>query len=444
MTAAEQIKQIYQSKKVLIVGLGLQGGGVGVARFFASIGAQVTVTDMKSADQLRSSLDELKEFDIKTTLGQHDINDFLNADFIIKGPSVRWDMPEIKAAQEKGIPVQMEAALFAKYCVAPIVGITGTRGKSTTTQMIYEAAQKLGRAIHLAGNIPQRSTLELINKVNKDDLVILELSSWQLSGFHQEKISPHIGVFTTFYPDHLNYYKTMDAYLYDKKAIYMYQGLEDIFVTSAQVEPFIERDETAGQKFVVTENDFPGELAYAKGKHNKLNAALAYQVALALGIDKSQAAETIAQFKGLEYRQQIIEDKDNIIVINDTTSTTPVATQTALSTFTDRPVVLIFGGTSKGLPTDEVVAALKKAEYIVLLDGTFTDEIMDELTAKYPEKLSLVYDDFKSAIREAIDHAKKLGKPAYVLFSPGATSFGMFNNEFDRGDRFNALIQELL
>ena len=142
-----QLKEKYSGKRILVVGLGLQGSGKGAVKFFSELGAHVTVTDLKTAQQLQSSIDELKPYNIRFALGGHRVEDFINTDIILKGPGVRWDRPEIKAAQDKGIPIEMESALFASNCPAPIVGITGTRGKSTTTSMIYEVLKLTRRTV---------------------------------------------------------------------------------------------------------------------------------------------------------------------------------------------------------------------------------------------------------------------------------------------------------
>ncbi len=215
----KNLKKQYQGKKVLVDGLGLQGGGVGVAKFFAELGAQVIVTDKKNKDQLVQSIEQLKQYKIQYYLGGHPNEIFLECDLIIKGPFVKWDLPEIIAAEKKGIPVEMELSFFAEYCPAKIIGITGTRGKSTTTNMVYTMLKNLGYPVCLGGSLPGISTISLLSKLTKKDWVVMELPSWPLSGFDRKHISPHIAIFTNLYPDHLNYYQSMIDYAKDKKAI---------------------------------------------------------------------------------------------------------------------------------------------------------------------------------------------------------------------------------
>ncbi len=440
----DELKKEYAGKKVLVMGLGLQGGGVGVARFFAELGANVTVTDKKTAKELQSSIDALKDFDIRYVLGTHDIHDFLSADVIFKGPSVRWDSPEIKAAEEKGIPIEMELSFVAQHSLAKIIGVTGTRGKSTTTQMIYEALSKNGIPVYLGGNIPQISTIDLLKKLTPTDILLMELPSWPLSGFHRKKISPHIAVFTNFYPDHLNYYKSMDEYLYDKKAIYLYQKKDDFLIANKSLEIIIQKDTLQSTAIYVTRDDFPWPLEHLRGDHNRENAALALQVGQMYTRDGKVAAHTIAQCKGVPYRQQLIRTIEGIDFINDTTSTTPIATIAAIKSFNDKPIVLILGGNSKGLPTDELIDALQSVGSIVFLKGTFTDEIFPHLLEKYPEKISKVFDNIEKAVKNAFEQAKLMNVKPRIIFSPAATSFAMFRNEFHRGEEFNRVVKEIL
>lgn len=439
----DELKKMYAGKKVLVMGLGLQGGGVGVARFFAELGARVKVTDKKTTEDLRPSVEQLKDYDIQYTLGEHNLQDFLTADVIFKGPSIRWDAPEIKAAQEKGIEIEMELSFFATHCPSKIIGITGTRGKSTTTQMIYETLKENKFSVHLAGSIPQVSTIALLKTIQKDDWVVMELPSWPLSGFHRRKISPHIAVFTNFYPDHLNYYQSMDEYLADKKAIYLYQKSEDYLIVNKSLEKIIKEDVIRSQVHEFTSNDFPQPLKYLKGVHNRENASAVLLVADILKIDRARSVASIQNFMGLSYRQQVVGERDGVSFVNDTTSTTPIATLTAIKSFSDKPIVLILGGNSKNLPTDELLKSLDTVAFIVLLKGSMTDEIFNTVKERYAKNISgVVHDNIQEAIEEAFVKAKQLS-PSYVLFSPGATSFAMFRNEFHRGEEFNRIVENL-
>ncbi|MEK6951949.1 MAG: UDP-N-acetylmuramoyl-L-alanine--D-glutamate ligase [Nanoarchaeota archaeon] len=433
----ELLSKRFKNKRVLIVGLGLQGGGVGMARFFSNLGANVKVTDLKTKEELSSSLDKIKDLKVSLTLGKHELNDFLNTDFIFKGPSMPWTHEYLIKAQEKGIPIDMEVAFTLSHLKCKTIGITGTRGKSTTTEMIYKLLLKTNKKIYKAGNLTGQSTIDLLNKVNDDDIVILELSSWSLSGFHKKKISPNISVFTNFYPDHLNYYKNMDDYFYDKKAIYLYQNENDFIFINKSLEEKVKSSDIKGNLKYFDANDFPSDFEYLNGEHNKENAAAAYLVGKLFNLSDNQIYDDLKSFKTAKYRQEIVEITEGVTIINDSTSTTPTSTIKAIESFNNKPIVIILGGHSKNLPINPLIEKLKEVEFIVLIRGGFTDEIYKELNSKYKNKLSKIFDNLEDAVVFAFKKAKGLGKETYLIFSPGATSFSMFKNEFDRGDQFN-------
>jgi len=460
----EILRKKYQGKKILVVGLGLQAGGVGIARFFAELDAKVTVTDKKPEKILSPSVEKLKNLGITFHLGEHIISDFQNADIIFKGPSVRWDMPEILAAQKKGTPIEMELSFVASFFPGKIIGITGTRGKSTTTYLIFNLLKLSGLPVLLGGGLPGISTIDYLKTATDKDYLVAELSSWALSGFHQKKISPHIAVLTNIYPDHLNYYKGLEDYSYDKQAIFMYQKKEDYVIMNKSVldsapQFFITREShpafgavpskvkkiaSASSFSLFTKNDFPFKLNYLKGEHNLENAAAALKVANILKIEEEKAANIIANFKGLPFREEIRGEKDNVIFVNDTTSTTPIATIKAINSFQDFPIYLILGGNSKNLPYDELIEKLNNVKKIILLAGSFTDETLSLLKEKYESKLIGPYTDLEKAINEAYRLGKEEKRKCYLLFSPGATSFAMFDNEFHRGREFNRITESII
>lgn len=438
----DSIRGEYQGKKVLVVGLGLQGGGVGVAKFFAELGSLVTLTDKKNDVQLAPSIEALKPYPITYRLGEHRIEDFLQADVIFKGPGVPWTSPEIVAALEKNIPVEMEMSYVAAHFPGKMIGITGTRGKSTTTNLIFNILKDQGLPAHLGGGLPGISNIDYLKTLTSKDYLVAELSSWALSGFHRKKISPHIAVFTNIFPDHLNYYKDIKDYLYDKKAIFLYQKKEDFLIANKSLLKECEGVNSAVTFF--TGDDFLFNLKYLRGSHNLENAAAALKVADVLGLNKEKAVRSIENYGGLQYRQQVIGEKNQIVFVNDTTSTTPVATMRAIASFSDKPIYLILGGNSKNLPYEDLLNSLDKVKKIILLKGSFTDEIFDKLEQRYPDKLSPSFDTLDGAVQKAYSLALADKAPAYVLFSPGATSFAMFNNEFHRGREFNRQVSKIL
>src|ERR1700761_1157631 len=209
-------KDFFAGKRVTLMGLGLLGRGIGDAAFLAGLGAQLTVTDRKSEAELAASLKQLAGFpNIQYVLGEHRLENFQHADMVIKAAGVPVASPYIEAARDAGVAVYMSTALFAKFARqtgARLVGITGTRGKSTVTHMIHHALTGTDRRALLGGNVRGLSTLALLPEVRNGDIAVLELDSWQLQGFGDLRMSPDVAVFTNLLMDHLNYYPDMDAY----------------------------------------------------------------------------------------------------------------------------------------------------------------------------------------------------------------------------------------
>ena len=428
------------------MGLGLQGRGVGDALIFIRAGAKVTVTDLKPANQLQPSLDKLKDLPVRLVLGQHQEQDVLQSDLILRNPDVDYHHPLLELARSKHIPVKMDSSLFATYCHLPIIGITGTRGKTTTATMIYEMLRQVSRQpAFLGGNIPGQATLELLPVINDIDKgwIVLELSSWELQGWHDENISPHIAIFTNFYEDHLNRYSSMDEYFQDKLAITQYQKPSDWLLVnrndhwSRQVMAH-----TPAQIRWFSSTDLPADINLAiPGVHNRTNAAAALAAANILGLDQAQVSRVLANFPGVPYRLQTVTTINGVTFINDTTSTTPTATLAALQAISES-VLLIAGGSDKNLDFSEVGQAISaKVKRVFLLEGSATPKLIQAISqAKGDKLIHGQYTDIKTAVTAAVAQAQP---GDVVLFSPACASFGMFINEFDRGDQFNRIIKSL-
>jgi len=444
MRPLNNFKQDFKGKKVLVMGLGLLGRGLADARFLAEIGAKVTVTDLKKEEELRPSLKSLKGLPIKFVLGKHRENDFKNCDFLIRNPAVPQSSHYLNIAEKAGAKIFMDEALFALYAPVKIIGVTGTRGKTTTTTLIYQIIKKAGLRVYLAGNILGLATLPLLRKVRKGDWVVMELSSWQLQGFAKIKKSPHIGVITSIFPDHLNRYSSMEKYIDDKKAIFRFQEKSDYLILNQNQK--ITRE--LGKEALVSKlvgfrlTDIPKNWQLKIiGQHNQLNAAAASRVAQVLGIGKSIVKKVIEEFPGVEYRLEIKRKLKGVTFVNDTTSTTPAALEVGLQAF-DRPIVLIAGGASKNLPLEKVAkTTVRKAKKIILLKGSGTEKFK-KMIKKFGGRGQIVglFDNLKQAVVIAFSQAKP---GEIVLFSPGFASFGMFKNEFDRGKQFNRAVEQL-
>ncbi len=443
----EPYTQYFKGKKITVMGLGLLGRGVSDVEFLAQEGAILTVTDLKHEEELAPSLSRLAPYPgIHFVLGHHLMEDFENKDLILMAAGVPLDSPYIAHARKNGIPIEMDASLFTKFAKeVTLVGVTGTRGKTTVTSMIYEVAKKAHEEsdthVHLAGNIQGRATLPLLRKVKKGDIVVLELDSWQLQGFGEAGISPHIAVFTNFMDDHLNYYKEdRDRYLADKANIFFNQTADDVLVVSQELFDFLK------QKF---ENRIHSHVMFAPelsptwklplpGEHNKRNAELAVGALRALNIDEAIIQTALPTFQGMPGRLEFVRTVRGVSIYNDTTATTPDATLAGLKALShDTNVVLIMGGADKGLNMEKLIMEMSKyVKHLVLLTGSGTDKLEEY---NIGIRTSMV-DTLEEAIREAVGDSVN---GDIILFSPAFASFGMFKNEYDRGEKFNEIVARL-
>jgi UDP-N-acetylmuramoylalanine--D-glutamate ligase len=433
----------FKEKKITLMGLGLLGRGIGDAKFFAESGAELIITDLKSEKELASSLKQLKQFpNITYHLGGHRLEDFEGRDFILRAPNAPLDSPFLARARERGIPVKMDASLFAKLSPATIVGITGTRGKSTVTHLIYEMAKLAGKNPYLGGNEKDVATLPLIETTSKEDLIILELDSWQLQGFEEDKISPHISVWTNFMPDHMNYYKNdMARYFEDKAAIARFQKKGDYFITTPEIKQKIESRFGALKGVCMTDAALPeGWSLGLPGEHNRKNAAYARTAAQSLGISADVIKEVLETFKGLPNRLEYLGEKNGITFYNDSNATTPEATIAALKALAPKgkSIVLIAGGSDKELAFADLAREIQTTvKGAVFFEGKATEK----LRALLPKNFSAT---MASDMNKAVHAAIKLAEPGdIILLSPAATSFGLFKNEYDRGEQFAELVKKL-
>ncbi len=432
------------------MGLGLLGGALNDARFLLECGADLTITDLKSAEELKPSIDKLKKWpNIKYVLGHHDLADFKNADYILQPGNVPTDSSFLIEAKKNNIPIHESESLFFE-CAEGIktIGVTGTRGKSTTTALIYEILKSVfGKKVHLGGNVKGSSTLSLLKKIKSGDLVVLELDSWCLNGLGAIKRSPNIAVFTNLMPDHLNYYlrgsssevEAMQKYFMDKAQIFANQKAEDYLILDKEIEKIIEERYKGDIKsrLVLIKDDAEIKTWKLKilGEHNFKHVLRAVAVAKILGVDLKVVRGVVENFGGVAGRQEFIRNYKGVKIYNDTTATTPEATLVALKALGDKKkknIVLIFGGSDKGLDTTELVGEMKKyCKEAFLLDGTGSAKLNIE---------AVRCATLKEAVTGAI---KKCKKGDALVFSPAFASFGMFKNEFDRGDKFVKIIKGL-
>lgn len=437
-------KEFFKGKRITIMGLGLLGRGLGYTKFLAECGAILTVTDLKTKEKLKTSLKELKKFpNIKYNLGKHNLKDFKNKDMIIKSAGVPLDSPYIKEARKHKIPIEMDVSLFTK--LAPkitLVGVTGTRGKSMTTALIYEILSKnlKDKKVYIGGNVRGIATLPLLEKVKVGDVLVCELDSWQLQGFGEEKISPNISVFTSFMPDHMNYYgNKMKDYFSDKANIFKFQKKNDVLVVRPHVRKLIKK---INSKLIIADvNKIKGYKWSIPGEHQRENLACAVEVARLFKVPENKIKNTVKNFKGLEGRLQYLKSTKGVKIYNDNNATTPEATIAGIKALDQEKkggkIILIAGGNDKKLDLGLFVNIINTfCKAIVLIPGTGTDKLLKLRLKVESNKVK----DLKQAVNKALSISQK---GDIILFSPAFSSFSQFNNEYERNDLFVKIVKNL-
>lgn len=435
------VRSEFEGKKITVMGLGLLGRGVGDSEFLAKQGAELIVTDLKPAEALEPSLARLRHFsNITFTLGEHRLEDFQGRDFILKAAGVPLDSIYIEEARRSGTPIKMSASWFTELSGVKVIGVTGTRGKSTTTHMLHAIMQRAQIPVLLGGNVQGVSTLALLGQVSPEHTALFELDSWQCQGFGDEMVSPQVAVFTTFMSDHMNYYKDdMELYLRDKAQIFLHQTPEDTLVLGSQCESVVREafsNRMRGSVVVASDATLPDEWVLGiPGVHNRYDAGLALSAARVLAIPDETSRVALESFLGVPGRLELVREVAGIRFYNDTTATTPDATIAALESFPEGKIVLIMGGADKGLDFESLAPVAKaRAKKILLLAGTGTDRVWHLFPA------ASVFEDLQSAVTAAYAEARE---GDVVLLSPACASFGMFKNEYDRGEKFNEMVKEL-
>ena len=459
------VRQYFRGLRVLLVGLGVHGGGVATARWLIKHGAQLTITDLKLRRDLAKSVAALKSLPIQWRLGRHDQRDFTSADLIVQNPGVPPDLPALQTAVRAGIPVVNEASLFFKYAPGRIIGITGTRGKTTTTLLIAAILRQNKSTVEVSGNVRQTPMLAMIDKLRPTSISVIELSSFQLERLADIKISPALAVMTNLKIDHLNRYHTLKKYIAAKSNIWRFQKRRDLAVLNAddrlvrqladltpakkwwfgiqyqRHQPLI----TIDRGWVVRKQRnkikqlFPLTNWTLPGQHQVYNLLAAVAAGMAMNIPPPIIRQAIKKFVGVPYRQQEIQRWHGHRFINDTTATSPDGLLAALENFPQ--AVFIIGGTDKKLDFKPLVKKLLKGPIkLVFLPGSATKKLQRLLHHRGYRQTWLNAKNMNQAVRLAIRMAAV--NDAIVL-SPGAASFGLFVHEFDRGDQFNRVVNQL-
>ena len=466
---------VLTGKKILLVGLGRLGGGVAAARFFASRGAHVTVTDQLSAHDLAVSIYKLKKYHITYTLGGHEKKDFANKDIIVFNQAVPAKSPWVSYARRHCKEVYNDLTFFLSWMShhrpnTGYVGITGTRGKTTVTTWI---GHLLKPAI-IGGNMPQNGLYTIIEKLEKmggkkNTPIVLELSSFQLEYLSGLVQAPHVAVITNLSQDHLNRHGTMEEYARVKSLIFKNQKASDTLVLNADnvyTKKFLARHSRGNVKLISLKRLLPAfdglfvqkGMIYSKEKnivsdiapmpyvaeHDQRNFLAAIAAAHAYGVPWKVLFHRTRTLPTIPFRQQIVYQDKKVTIINDSAATSPEGAIAALRALAPHAQTLAFicGGTDKQLDMMPLAHQLKKIlpiKNLFLLEGSATKKLLVDMKRVGYGKNSkpAVYDNLEDVIF-AIKENKKF---THIILSPGAASFEKFKNEFDRGRKFNAFIK---
>jgi len=454
----------FRGRRVTIIGLGKGRTTAGLARFLVGKGAAVTIADPKPRDELVDGIARLGDIAEKVTLilgPSSDDSALAEPDFVFVIPGIRPRSPTILRALNRGVPVLTEMALFFRLCPAPIVGITGTKGKTTTTTLIDRVLSQGSRRVVVGGNIGT-AVIQELDGLHRDDVVVLELSSFQLETLAH---SPQVAVVTNVLEDHLDHHGTRDAYVAAKKNIVAWQGPRDIAVLNLDDPSTVALHTGAASEvrgfslslqpkrgayldrsgdLVLVSGDRRAVLCKATelrvpGRHNVANALAAAIVGDAFDIPADAIGRTLREFEGVARRLEPIAEKDGILWVNDSAATTPSATITAVAAYERIPVVIL-GGVSKGADFGELARVLAVRARGVVLIGRAADEIASAIAAADPKGALEVRR--AATLDDAVTAARAMARPGdVVLLSPANASFDMFSSADERGEKFAAIVR---
>ena len=444
-----------RSKKFLIMGLGLHGGGLAVSRFLLKHGANLVITDLKSEFELASSIKSLGEFRdrIRFVLGYHDEDDFKNADIVIKNPGVSFDNKYLKLAKR----VETDISLFLMFNKNPIIAITGTKGKSTLASLLHQILITKYPNAKLGGNIGI-SPLNFLDELDFISPVVLELSSWQLHDL--ENLNPIISIITNIYHDHQNFYAKFDDYIEDKSKIFINQK-SGIFISQYRTYyDYFYKFKTKSEVVLFSETvplNFENDIFYFWNGKIYLNEEVITTlseskivlliskivvifVANYLKLDLKFVSNVVNGFDGIEHRLEFVRDIDGVKYYNDTASTIPDSTVLSVKSLKKDGIFinLIVGGTDKELDFLVFSEILGMVKTWILLRGSATLKII-----KFLEENDIDYF-ILSSLEECVYYAREVSvQNDIVLFSPASASFELFKNEFDRGLQFKKLVNNM-
>jgi UDP-N-acetylmuramoylalanine--D-glutamate ligase len=426
------------NQRVTVAGLGRFGGGVAVAKWLVEQGAKVLVTDQAAAAELVDSIEQLDGLPIEFRLGVENAEYFTKTDLVVANPAIPIASPLLHAAREAGVPITTEIRLFVERCVAPIVGVTGTKGKSTTSKLLgLMLATKY--KTWFGGNIGG-SLLSNLGEIEPTHRVVLELSSYMLEHLKAMRWSPHVALVTMVASDHLAWHGSLAAYQDAKRNIVRFQGADDIAILNGADPGARSFAGDAGGRVVTypLPASRPFRLALP-GAHNQLNAQGAFAAANVLGVTWEAAQAAAADFPGLPHRLQLVHESGGVRFYNDSIATIPEAAVAALESFPPHRVLQIVGGYDSQAPLTALCNALTERAKAVFCIGAVGPTIARILGESASQTAAAVYEcgDLATAVKLATANA---AAGDVVLLSTGCKSYDQFTNFEHRGERFVELV----
>lgn len=453
-------------KRVLIIGAARQG--LALARFLVNKGSHVTVSDKQTAIQLESAINSMSGLAVQWALGGHPLELLDNTDLVCISGGVPLTIPLLQEAARRGIPILNDSEIFMHFVKAPVVGITGSAGKTTTTTLVGRMAAAgvtSPRKAWIGGNIGN-PLIEFVDEIKPDDLVVLELSSFQLE---QMTISPHVAAVLNITPNHLDRHGTMAEYIRAKSHIIASQSANDFAILNREdVESWNLRIQLHGRLIsfgfdpanedetfvfmdqntvVLQENGKRTNLldcseVKLRGRHSLMNVLAACAIAHAAGLDPLAMSAGVSGFTGVKHRQEFIREHNGVVWINDSIATAPERTLAAIHSFSE-PLILLLGGRDKNLPWDALASVIHHRVDHVVIFGEAAEKISTAIGQPIDgSRLSSVC--VKQDFIEALEETRRISQPGdVVLLSPGCTSYDAFKDFEERGNTFRNWVNGL-
>ena len=459
----------WNGKIVLMIGAARQG--LALSRYLAEKGAQVILNDNRTEDALKGAKDALSDLDITWVLGGHPTAILDGVDLVCLSGGVPLDLPIVKEAMGRNIPLSNDSQIFMESVPCPVIGITGSAGKTTTTALVGEIAKrhfalrKPDNKVWVGGNIGY-PLIQDLDQMQADDIVVMELSSFQLELMHH---SPHIAAVLNITPNHLDRHKTMSAYTAAKANILSHQTDNNIAILNRddqgvrmiykevqgrlitfglnpphnhQDATFLKRDKLFLQASGQVANIIKKDLIRLRGTHNIYNVLAAIAISAAAQFSMQAIYEGISDFEGVPHRLEFIRSWGGGDWYNDSIATAPERTIAALNAF-DVPIILLAGGRDKDLPWNRLAEKIyQKVDHLIVF-GETADLILDAVGQPRPGSRPLTIDRCDDLAKATTAAAQRVEAGDVVLLSPGGTSFDEFSDFEERGRQFVQWVQEL-